>query len=87
MLREAHIEAIVEQWGGGKRIAFTALAATGTLGIAVENEPGYYAVPDYWHQDPNYDSLSAYADELNAAIGLSPPAASDIVVSSMRKSV
>ncbi len=85
MLRDSHVESIMEKWGDGKRIAFTAIGTSGTLGIAVEGEGGYFPIPDYWHHDPNYDTLNEYADKLNSEhLGLSVREAMEIVVSTMR---
>ena len=88
MLRESHVKVIKEQYGAGKRIAFTAIGTSGTLGVAVEGESGYYPIPDYWHHDPDYNSLSNYANKLNLDIlGLDPREASNIVITTMRGAV
>ncbi len=89
MLSPAHLEVIKEQYGaGGKKIAFTAIGTSGTLGIAIEGEPGYYPIPDYWHHDPNYHSLSEYADKLNTEVlGLNEREAAGIIITTMRGAV
>ena len=84
MLSPAHIEAIKDSFEG-KRLAFHPIGSSGTLGIAVENERGYNPVPDYWHHDPNYNTLTEYADKLNTEyLGLTEREASEIVITTMR---
>ena len=86
MLSQAHIEIIKEQYSDpDKRIAFTAIGSTGTLGIAVENESGYYPIPDYWHHEVYYPDLCSYADKLNTEnLELTEKEAANIVISTLR---
>jgi hypothetical protein len=54
-----------------------------TLGVAVEDEAGYY-VTDYPSVD-TYDKATKWAADLNERMGLTEKQAMLIVVSSMRK--
>lgn len=53
------------------------------LGVAVANENGYSPVPEHWCNADTWQEMSDHADELNAAMGLDPMTAVNIVASTM----
>ena len=84
---EGRFESGLDGLVAGKTYAFTAVQFPGTsfvgLGVAVANEPGYLPVPLTWCHGDSHHTMSAHADELNAALGLSADAVARIVCSSM----
>ena len=67
-----------------KQLAYAAVIHNGafTIGLAQENEPGYWPTPQHG-TFLNYDQAAVKAHELNTARGLTPADAARIIGSSM----
>ncbi len=64
-------------------VAYAAIVCEGgfTLGIAQRDSPGY--TPTNYDAVETYEAASAWADEANRRLGLTPAQAAEIVASSM----
>ena len=54
------------------------------LGLAEQNQPGYWPIPAYLCHATTYDEVSDHAEKLNREMALSESEALRIVASSMR---
>jgi hypothetical protein len=88
---EGRFECGLDKLVEGKKYAFTAVI-TGDdefpygLGVAVENEPGYYPIPAHWAHSTEYERMCNHADVLNAQLGMTPRQSMKIIASSMKGS-
>lgn len=83
---EGRFEAGIDNVVKGKVWAYVAVTGEhygARLGIAIANQQGYNPVPEHWAHADTYDEMSAHADELNEAEGLSKWNATEVVISTM----
>jgi len=83
---ECGLDAVVKN----KVYAFVAVIGQhnpAALGVAIANEAGYVPIPEHWCYGDDYHEMEEYADELNAAMDLTPKASTIIVASTMGKAV
>ncbi len=86
-LQPKHLVSMMEQYSDScrKRIAFVAIQLSGTLGVAVESECGFYQIPPYWYHNSDTEALTRYANKLNSdVLGLSVDEATAIIASTMK---
>lgn len=83
---EGRFESGLDNLVAGKRFAFLAVVGENypaRLGAAVENEPGYYPIPEFWAHADSFDAMQAHADRLNAEMGITEREAEHLVLTSM----
>lgn len=81
---EGRIESGIEHLIAGKRYAFLALVGErypARLGAAVENEPGYYPIPEELAHGESMLAVQQMADRMNRELGLSDKEAGRLVAS------
>lgn len=81
---EGRFESGLDALVAGKRYAFLAIVGDrhpARLGAAVENEPGYYPIPEAWAHADSMLEMQKHADFLNARLGLSTKDAGKLVAS------
>lgn len=83
---EGRFESGIDDLVAGKRFAFLAIVGENypaRLGAAVEHEPGYYPIPEFWAHADSLADMQAHADHLNAEMGFSVRDAEHLVLTSM----
>jgi hypothetical protein len=73
----------------GQRMAYAALVGDGgyIIGRADENVDGYTPLDKTFGVFTTYEEARSKAAELNVALGLTPPEAAEIVLSTMRNQI